>query len=248
MQVYHLALRPVERGVLPKFNFITDPKEADCILVTGGDGAILHSLGFLIKHGITDTPILGFNTGHVGFLSNDLTQEQLLEIIGCDYVDPNFVEERCLLQVIMNNGASVYALNDCVFQTLKYGKLFELDAIIDGRSVVNYKGDGLIVSTATGSTAYNLSAGGPIVAPTLDIITVTPICPFTMAARSIVLSGNSIIDVFPKEPCALSCDGIITTLECTAKIRKAPFTLKLVKYTKFYDAIKYKLGWNQNIK
>ncbi len=248
MKVYHHTLSHVPMGALPKLDLVRNPKDAECILVTGGDGSILHSLGFLIQHDITHLPVLGFNTGHVGFLSNDLVKEELVNLLGDIETLYQLVEERTVLMSFMNQGARLFALNDFVFQTLRYGKLFEVEVVIDDKHLLTYKGDGVILSTASGSTAYNLTAGGPIIDPSMETTTITPICPFTLAARSIVLKNTAKLKVTPKEACALSYDGNVVTLQGTATVTAADFKIKLVKTAKFYDAIEHKLGWNRGIR
>jgi NAD+ kinase len=170
----------------------------DLVMVLGGDGTFLAVAGM---YGLSGIPLLGVNLGHLGFLTEvemgDL--EQALEtLVQRDYQ----VEKRGMLDArVLRQGKTVskaLVLNDVVVAKGPLARIIHLEVEVDGVSIGSYRGDGLIVATPTGSTGYSLSAGGPIVAPNVDIIIVTPICPHTLNARPIVVAKGSIITVRTK--------------------------------------------------
>lgn len=170
----------------------------DLVMVLGGDGTFLAVAGMYGPSGI---PLLGVNLGHLGFLTEvemgDL--EQALEKL----VQKKYqVEKRGMLDArVLRQGKTVskaLVLNDVVVAKGPLARIIHLEVAVDGVSIGSYRGDGLIVATPTGSTGYSLSAGGPIVAPNVDISIVTPICPHTLNARPIVVAKGSIITVRTK--------------------------------------------------
>lgn len=225
-------------------------EDAEVFVVEGGDGAMLKAVARLCASKLWHIPILGINTGHVGFLSNDISITDLNNILGNGNLP---IEERSLL-VVDNDGNRYYALNDVVLQPQAPGRLFEVDVSLhdleeDGKMfILEYKGDGVIISTASGSTAYNLSAGGPIVLPDLNTMTLTPICPFSLAARPLVMSGRTALCVDTEEPAYLTIDGSAWIASKHINVRMSKHKIKLVKYSAFVDAIHEKLGWNRSIK
>lgn len=224
--------------------------DAEVFVVEGGDGAMLKAVARLCASKLWHIPILGINTGHVGFLSNDLNIGMLDSLLSSTELP---IEERNLL-VVDNDGNRYYALNDVVLQPQAPGRLFEVgvslhDLEANGKTfILEYKGDGVIMSTASGSTAYNLSAGGPIVLPNLNTITITPICPFSLAARPLVMSGRTALCVDTEEPAYLTIDGSAWIASKHINVRMSKHKIKLVKYSAFVDAIHEKLGWNRSIK
>ncbi len=167
----------------------------ECLLVFGGDGTILNSGRLVAPSGV---PLLGINLGRLGFLSEvDVSNIQLgLEsIISKDY----HIEERMMIEAsVLRDGkviAKHIALNDAVLTKGAFARLIYFELKISGESVGIYPADGLIISTPTGSTAYSLSAGGPVVTPDLDIMLVTPICTHALWARPIIVSPSSLIEV-----------------------------------------------------
>ena len=165
-------------------------KDLDLLLVLGGDGTLLHVAAEACEHGI---PILGINLGGLGFLTEVAVDERMaiLERIAADDLP---VEERMMLRVRLRRGDDltpwIYALNDVVINKGAEDRMARLGAWVDDEYLATYRSDGLIIATSTGSTAYNLSAGGPIVHPRLDAFVVTPICPFMLESRPVLLAAS----------------------------------------------------------
>jgi NAD+ kinase len=181
---------------LPKYGWPPqDLAKTDCLVVLGGDGTLLGSARKAAPSGI---PVLGVNMGNLGFLTEvdvpDLT-ESLEKLIRGEYV----IEERMMLDAgVYRNGTLVWqspALNDTVISKGAFARLIYLETLVDEEYVTTYPADGLIVATPTGSTAYSLSAGGPLVTPNLELILVTPICPHSLWARPLVIGAESNVKV-----------------------------------------------------
>lgn len=168
---------------------------ADLMIAVGGDGTMLYA-GALARE--DDVPLLGINRGRLGFLA-DVTPEEMLtsvdHILNGEYI----VETRLLLDALVRrpNGESTSgtAFNDVVLQRTETGRMVDFEASIAGQFVNTHSGDGIIVATPTGSTAYALSCGGPIIEPQLDAVVVVPICPHTLTDRPIVIAANQPIEV-----------------------------------------------------
>jgi NAD+ kinase len=171
------------------------PELAQLLVSIGGDGTLLQAARLVAQH---DVPVLGINRGRLGFLTDVLPQEMAASI---DAV----VEGRCsadrrsLLEarLVRANGSieRQLALNDVVLLRRETGRMLDFETRVDGRYVNSHSGDGLVVATATGSTAYALSCGGPIVDPALNVLVMAPVCPHTLSDRPIVISGNSSVEV-----------------------------------------------------
>ncbi|WBW95319.1 NAD(+)/NADH kinase [Oceanirhabdus sp. W0125-5] len=178
------------------------------IIVFGGDGTILRTARSLGKN---DIPILGINIGNLGFLTNAEIGD-FDDIIGELYRDSYEIEERIMLNCKIKDGKSdeFIALNDIVAAKGTLSRIVEFSISIDNKFYTNFTADGIIISTPTGSTAYNLSAGGPIIHPELDVVAITPICPHTMSMRTMVVSANKEISLKLKgqnESIFLTVDG-----------------------------------------
>ncbi len=170
-------------------------EDSDLVIAIGGDGTMLYASRLARKYG---TPILGINRGRLGFLA-DVTPDEMItsvdQVLHGDYS----VDSRLLLQarLFQKSGREqvAYALNDVVLQRRETGRMVDFETRVDGRYVNTHSGDGLIVATPTGSTAYALSCGGPIIEPHLDAIVVVPVCPHTLTDRPIVVAADRSIDV-----------------------------------------------------
>jgi NAD+ kinase len=170
-------------------------EHTDLVIAIGGDGTLLYAAGLVAGHEI---PLLGINRGRLGFLTDVLPQDMaasVAAVLAGDYE----ADRRMLLQarLVAPDGTEVsgFALNDVVFNRLETGRMLDFETRIDGRYVNSHGGDGMVVATATGSTAYALSCGGPIVDPRLNVLVVAPISPHTLSDRPIVVPGDSSIDV-----------------------------------------------------
>lgn len=170
-------------------------KQADLAIVLGGDGTMLNIARTFAPY---DVALVGVNQGRLGFLT-DISVDTMLETIGAILDGKYVTEERMLLSAeIMSNSKSVVKVltfNDVVVSKGAKGSLIEFDVHIDSQFVYNLRSDGLIVATPTGSTAYALSSGGPIVHPSLSLIALVPVCPHTLSNRPIVVSGDSIVEI-----------------------------------------------------
>lgn len=211
---------------------------SECTLacVLGGDGSMIHAAHRLLGY---DIPLLGINFGHVGYLAElELGEIDLLDgLINGAYT----IEERMMLQVDVNCAdgslrSRMYALNDTVLSNGPVPKLLTFAIRLNGIDMQTYRADGIVIATPTGSTAYSLSAGGPILEPRLDCICLTPICPHTPGSRPVLVCGDTRIDlcrIMPKDTSVyISTDGSEVTSVCrgdTISIQKAPHTTKLIR-------------------
>lgn len=187
-------------------------RQVDLIVAVGGDGTMLHAARLAAPHGV---PVLGVNRGRLGFLA-DIGAADVRSRID-EVLAGNFVQDRrAMLQAkLIQNGADVntcLALNDVVLQKWQTGRMLDFETWIDGRYVNTHGGDGLVIATATGSTAYALSCGGPILYPELDALVLAPICPHTLSDRPIVVRSSSTIEVRlverPDTNAQITCDGV----------------------------------------
>ena len=228
--------------------------DADLVLSLGGDGTFLHTAEAVAPRQI---PIMGINTGHLGYLSaSSLSPSPGLveDIVGGKYI----VENRAMLKVsssksLPQSAGKHMALNEIVVERSDRASMLEACAFIDGRYLATYMGDGLIIATPTGSTAYNLSAGGPILAPNAPSWVLTPVAPHTLNMRPIVVDYNTEIRLKLKSRTGnykLSIDGHCVTLPVDTEIMvsRAPFVTKLVRTPDhtFIDTLRTKLLWGMS--
>ncbi|MCK5640545.1 MAG: NAD(+) kinase [Gammaproteobacteria bacterium] len=241
--------------VLPDHNLGTASREelgqrCDLVIVIGGDGTMLNAGRSLAAY---DSALLGINLGRLGFLTDispDSMQESLDRILAGEY----HTEERFLLHcTTMRDGEHITdteAFNDVVIHKWNAARLIEVEIHVNNQYVNTLRADGLIVSTPTGSTAYALSGGGPILSPSLDAIVLVPICPHAMSNRPIVIDGNSMIELIIKEStqAQVSCDGQLN-LSLQAgdhiHIRKNEHMLRLIhpKPHNHFETLRAKLSW-----
>lgn len=213
----------------------TVPPEIDCAVVIGGDGSLIEVARVLHKR---DIPILGINMGTLGYLTEvelGNIEESLEKMIGGEYT----LESRMMLEACFENGERDVALNDIVVTRKGVLRVIHFRLYVNGELLNSYEADGIIISTPTGSTAYNLSAGGPIVEPTAAMIVVTPICSHALNTSSIVLSAEDEIRIEigegrhgrPEEVC-ISFDGTNTRELRTGQtvvIRRSEMSTTLMK-------------------
>jgi len=186
---------------------------AQLAIVIGGDGSLLFGARLFAGSGV---PMLGINRGRLGFLT-DVMPQDMLQSVDAALENRCTVDHRPLLaaHLILPDGSeqTQLALNDVVLAKWETGRILDFETHVDGRFVNTHGGDGLVVASATGSTAYALSCGGPIVDPGLDVLVVVPICPHTLADRPIVVSGRSTITVLLHERydtrAQVTCDGVV---------------------------------------
>ncbi|MBN1881750.1 MAG: NAD(+)/NADH kinase [Deltaproteobacteria bacterium] len=167
---------------------------SDLVIVLGGDGTLLHAAR---QVGDSSVPILGVNLGGLGFLTN-ISLPDIYDVLEKVLVGDYRIEERMTLRSELEKDATIpphVALNDVVINKGALARIITLKVNINQRYMTTYRGDGLIISTPTGSTGYNMSAGGPIIYPTLSAIIITPICPHTLTNRPIVIPGDAVIDI-----------------------------------------------------
>lgn len=229
------------------------PPGTEGIVVLGGDGTLLSVARNYVSLGI---PILGVNVGGLGFLA-EISLDELYPSMEQILAGKYQVEERMLLMARLYRQNQVcwerHFLNDAVINKGALARIVKLTTWIDGEYLTTYRADGLIVSTPTGSTAYTLSAGGPIVYPTLRHIIVIPICPFTLSNRPIILPDIVTVKVtFPEkvEDAYLSIDGQVgQTLqeEDRVEMSVAPHNLKLIlsPHRSYFEILRTKLGWGE---
>lgn len=226
----------------------------DIVLSIGGDGTILSTARLIGDKGI---PILGIHIGRLGFLTECMQsdyQKGIDDILSGNYS----ITERMLLsaEVYNRKKRTLHALNDII---IEHGtaRILRTHVHVSGEYLNSYESDGVIFSTPTGSTAYSLSAGGPIISPNLDVITVTPICPHSLSARPIVIPADETITITFDEDQAgmtLTVDGQISIpVDFSTKIilSKADYCTRMVHFhnkTNFFQTLREKLGWSGNVR
>jgi NAD+ kinase len=227
---------------------------ANLLVAVGGDGTMLYAARIAVAAGI---PLLGINRGRLGFLA-DVSPADLHGAIDRILAGDCERDERRLLEaeLVSASGAKVgRALNDVVVKRLDSGRMFEFETLVDGVYVNTHSGDGLIVATPTGSTAYALSCGGPILTPQLDALVLAPICPHTLSDRPIVIHGKSVVEIRVRErdddQAAVCCDGeIIGQLGAGNRLRITESTelLHLIHPPgfDFYEILRGKLHWGRS--
>ena len=220
----------------------------DIAITVGGDGTIIHAAKYSARF---DKPLIGVNVGRLGFAADVEVNEieSLTALLEGDY----YTENRILLDIeVVKNGNSKHylAVNDAIIARGQLSKIIDLNLFLDGEKISKFRADGLLFSTPTGSTAYSLSAGGPILAPQMDCILMTPVCPHSLFSRSVLFSGASELSVETHIPseccCVLTIDGeknIDILAEDKVFIRKSDVTLKLLSLHKrnFYKRLNKKL-------
>jgi len=226
--------------------------KADLLVVLGGDGTILNVAGQL-GEGIK--PIFGINVGSLGFLTCSSSPAYREAVEGIANGKITF-SDRTLLQVTIKTShqgrAPMIGLNDAVFSRSELSRLIRLRACVNGEPLTEFNADGLIVATPTGSTAYSLSAGGPILEPQSGVLVITPICPHVLTNRSIIVAESSVIEVEASEPdypVYLSVDGrdpLPLEVGAVVTIRKADKTLPLAVMpdVSFFSVVRQKLKWS----
>lgn len=234
----------------PKISEI--PDDLDCVFVLGGDGTFLNAVRWIGKKNF---PVVGIKFGRMGFLA-ETTEDNLIPMAKAILEHKYIIEKRMRLKAtLMNNGqekTTQYVLNDIVINKGTLARLANIRTFIDGHDLTTYKADGLIVSTPTGSTAYSLAAGGPVIHPAISAIMMTPICPFTLTNRPLIIPDTAKVKIqLAQDPTdiLLTFDGQ-TGLPITAKdtllIQKATHPVNIIKMPEknYFDVLKTKLRWS----
>ena len=227
--------------------------EADLIVVLGGDGTMISTARLI---GNREVLVLGINYGSLGYLTEFRIEEMfdaLEKILAGDYA----IDRRVMLEIEHRRGSAILesgrVLNDVVINKAALARIIEIEVELDNLFVNSFRADGLIVSTPTGSTAYNLSAGGPIVYPSMNAVVLTPICPFALTNRPIVVPDAAEINLKLKN----ENEGVVITLDGqigyqmktgdTVSIRKSPTNFNLVQppNRNYFDVLRNKLKWGR---
>ena len=229
------------------------PSLVDMVIVFGGDGTMLGVTRLIGDRGV---PILGVNLGGLGFIT-EVNRDELFDVIDKMLSGNCSIEERIMLTARVNRNGKAAAdftvLNDVVINKGALARIIELETYISGNYVTTFKADGLIIATPTGSTAYSLAAGGPILYPTLNSIVLTPICSHTLTNRPIVLPDNVTVLVTLRsasEDVYLTLDGQIgfsLQRDDTVEIMKAAYTTRLLipSQRDYFHVLRTKLKWGE---
>jgi NAD+ kinase len=225
----------------------------DLILVLGGDGTMIATSRLMAD---AEVPVLGVNFGGLGYLA-EFRIEELYTALEAILAGNYRLDKREMLAVELVRGDQSVTrnrvLNDVVINKSALARIIEIEAYLDQQFVNAFRADGLIVSTPTGSTAYNLSAGGPVIFPSMNAVVITPICPFTLSNRPIVVPGDSVIELrlkTPQEDVTLTLDGQVglpLMVDDRVLIHKSNTTFNLVQPTNrnYFDVLRDKLKWGR---
>lgn len=226
-------------------------READLLLVLGGDGSILNVVGRL---GTVIKPVFGINVGSLGFLTCAASADYA-EAVRCIVAGEMLFSERTLLEVTIGGAADgptvLRGLNDAVFSRGEVSRLIRLQTRVNGEPLTEFNADGLIVASPTGSTAYSLSAGGPILTPESGVFVITPICPHVLTNRSIIVGDDAVIEVEASKrdyPVFLTIDGrdpLRIESGAIVSVRKSEHVLPLAAMpgVSFFGVVRQKLKW-----
>jgi len=227
--------------------------EVDLMLVLGGDGTMIATARMIVDREI---PVLGVNYGGLGYLT-EFRIEELFSALEAILAGNYRLDRRVMLSVQLrrddNPQMTNRVLNDVVINKSALARIIEIEAYLNGQFVNAFRADGLIVSTPTGSTAYNLSAGGPVIFPSMNAVVITPICPFTLSNRPIVVPDDAEIELIlktGKEEVALTLDGQVGfPLEVADRvvIKKSRTTFNLIQPSNrnYFDVLRDKLRWGR---
>ncbi len=225
-------------------------QQCDFLVTLGGDGTLISTVRRSFKYNI---PVLGIHAGRLGFLA-DISLDQLDEFIGKMLKGNYRIDERAVLEATyIQDGKEIamHAFNDIVVTRHSVSNMIHIDTLVDGKSFNTYYGDGVIVSTPTGSTAYNLSAGGPVMFPLTKVFALTPICPHSLTQRPVVLPGEFSIEMKSKDNKALVIvdgqDKHELDIGQSIHMKLATQNAKLIHREEFsyFEVLKEKLGWDE---
>jgi NAD+ kinase len=230
--------------------------EVDMVVVLGGDGTLL-SMADSIGCAGSAIPILGVNFGSLGFLT-EVTLPELYRSLDAALAGRAHVEERMMLRAITRRGEQIFersiALNDVVITKAARSRMIDLSVSVSNEFVTRVRADGLIVATPTGSTAYNMSAGGPIVEPSVDALLLTPIAPHTLTNRPVVIPANAVVRVQPnmtdRDEAFVTFDGqagFQLQIGDEIEVRRAEKPLRLIRSSmrSYFEVLRTKLKWGE---
>lgn len=238
----------------PTASFAEIGVRADLAVILGGDGTMLHVARAI---GAYDVPMVGINQGRLGFLTDILVDDMLPSLTAI--LNGEFLsEDRFLLNasIVRANSAlaEMCAFNDVVVSKGATGRLIEIEVLIDGQFVYSQRLDGLIVATPTGSTAYALSAGGPILHPTLEAVALVPVCPHTLSNRPIAVNSRSEIEivVIHADDASVHFDGqsrFDLQVNDRVRVRRSPHRMRLLhpQQHSYFDTLRQKLHWGEKL-
>lgn len=256
MNVFVAEERNIEDGIYT--DATTIPQDTECVIVLGGDGTILQAAHDILSCNI---PILGINLGTLGFLA-ETEKQNVIEALNALFLDDYRIEERMMLKacVVQQQDREIWdnnctpALNDIVITRSGFSRIIGVSIYVNGALVNDYRGDGVIISTPTGSTGYNLSAGGPVVTPEAELIVITPICPHSLNARSIVVTSKDTVTIKIRECKKTQVEEAIATIDGSRVVKlqagdsieivKAREVTKLIRVgnINFFQILRTKLG------
>lgn len=239
---------------LPKI--VIDDEEAinaaDVVISVGGDGTLLRAARLVVGK---NKPILGINIGRLGFLAN-INQDKIENALEYTTNGQYEIDKRQLLKADLSDGITHYALNEFLFSKGPKGSMITIDAYYDDIFINKYWSDGLIIASPTGSTAYNMSAGGPIIMPGTDVMVLNPINPHTLTTRPLVLSSSRPLTIkadIKNQEVIFSKDGEIADIvgdELVVKIHKSKHAIDLIKLPgqTYFDTLRNKLMWGMDVR
>jgi len=229
------------------------PELVDLIIVLGGDGTLISVARFV---GEKNVPIVGVNLGRLGFLT-EITRDELPEMLERLIADDYQVSDRMMLDASIHRNDNVVGkftvLNDIVINKGALARIIDMETSVDGRRLTSYKADGLIISTPTGSTGYNLAAGGPIIYPDINSLLITPICPHMLTNRPIMVWSRSVIEIkvsFEDDVVFFTGDGQVGRKLLPGdrvEVRRSKSRTRLVSSPSkdYFEILRTKLNWGQ---
>ena len=227
--------------------------ECDILIAFGGDGTILAAARLV---GRAAVPIIGVNLGKLGFLA-ELSIDEVESFVDDILNNQHVIEDRMVIKMTAEDqDVQFFGVNDIVLDKGNSSRVIDMETYVNNDYLMTYRADGIIVSTPTGSTGYSLATGGPIVVPKSDVLTISPICPHTLSARSVIVPDSSVIRVNLEsklQNVRVTVDGqqeIMVTPPVNFFVQKADYTVKLVKRKdkSYYDVLRSKLMWGKDIR